>query len=592
MGWSLSSLTRHTAGYAALTMMFIVMGVTLAVIASFTFFTIQEVAIDRNYHRAVEARFIAEGGIEDATYRILTGKQIGGTETLTVGTGEATVSVVTAGSARTVRSEGKRDTVQKNLETKIDITTDGVSFFYGVQVGAGGLKMENNSKIIGNVYSNGSIVGDAGATITGDAVVAGGITTNPQVEWTTHNADQFFATTTASRDIAQSFTASAADPLAKVSVYLAKVGSPTANITLRITTDNGGKPSNSGSLASATIIPSSVGTTASWIDVTFASPPALTSGVKYWIVLDYGANSASNHWNWRKDATDGYTGNTGRYANDWSSGSAVWINVGGDLAFRAWIGGVINQIQDVTVGDATTGTARANLFVNTTVHGSSCPNAFCIVDNPPQEPLPISAGVIQDWRDDATAGGVINGDYTVTSDVNLGPKKITGNLIMTSNNNTVTVSGTIYVEGNIDISNGSTIHCLSSYGANSCVIVADGWIHLSNNGVFQGSGSAGSFIMLLSDLACDGSSATAPNGKTCGHHNSAVDLHNNADGAIFYASNGLVNFHNNVAASEVTAYKISLDNNATVTYESGLANLSFSSGPSGGYDIQYWKEVE
>ena len=72
----------------------------------------------------------------------------------------------------------------------------------------------------------------------------------------------------------------------------------------------------------------------------------------------------------------------------------------------------------------------------------------------------------------------------------------------------------------------------------------------------------------------------------------AIEVSNNADGAIFYAHNGTAHIKNNANLKEVTAYKLSLENNATVTYESGLASTSFSSGPGGGYEIENWNEIQ
>lgn len=580
---SLFSRTDYQNGYAALLTTLLTVTVSITVILGLSFFAFQEVTINRAFTKSVASRSISESGIEDATYRILTGKQIAGTEILEVETDATTIMITTSGVTSTIRSEGKKENGQTNLETQITVTTDAINFNYGVQVGDGGLTMDNGAKVVGNVYSNGSI---DGGEITGTATVAGGITTSPQFEWPANDADQFFATTNTNRDIAQSFNAPADGALNKVSVFLAKIGSSFSNITLRITRDNSGKPDRNGELAYFTIAPSSVGLTPSWIDISFASPPTLTTGTKYWIVLDYGSGSSVNYWNWRKDTTDGYVGNTGRYANDWNSASATWVNVGGDLSFRVWVGGVTTQIANTILGIE----GHANLFVNVDAGGSPCPNTNCIVENPPRENMPISDGIIQDWKNEATAGGEIAGDYLLTSDVNLGPKKITGNLLMTDNNKTLTVIGTIYVQGNITIDNGSTVRCAASYGLNSCVIVSDGWIHVKNNSAFNGSGTAGSFIMLLSTAACDGT-VTLPPCDTA-HHNSAIDLHNNAIGAIFYASRGLLNLHNNVGISEATAYKVNLNENATVTYDFGLADAKFSSGPTGGYQINYWKETQ
>jgi hypothetical protein len=78
---------------------------------------------------------------------------------------------------------------------------------------------------------------------------------------------------------------------------------------------------------------------------------------------------------------------------------------------------------------------------------------------------------------------------------------------------------------------------------------------------------------------------------TCGG-NYAINLSNNVEGVVFNAQYGTIHISNNVDLNAATAHTILMDNNATVTYESGLSNLSFSSGPSGGYEINFWGEVE
>jgi len=583
--WKLKIENSADGGYAALTMLMLAIAVSLTVVGGFTFFSLQEVATTRAYTRSLEARAIAESGIEDGIYRVITGKQILASETLAVGNGSTTIILTTNGNEKTIRSEGRRSQNKRNLETHLSISTASVNFFYGIQVSDGGLKMSNNAVVSGNVFSNGSIIGSSGATITGDAVVAGGIPPNPAVEWTTHDADHAFATASSNRDIAQSFTATADGALSKMSVYLAKAGSPSSNLTVHITTDNGGKPDSS-DIASVTIAPSQVGITPSWIDVSFSSPPTLANGTKYWIVLDYGTNSSSNYWIWRKDSSDAYAGNTGKYTSNWSTGSATWTNVGGDLAFRVWIGGTTTRIEGVTIGNASTGTGRANLFVNANIHGSSCPNAYCIVENPPREELPISAGIIQDWKDVAAAGGVcappvcdVSGNYKLTNGASgsLGPIKINGNLEL-DNNATLTVTGTLWVLGEITFSNNCTVRLSPGYGALSGVILTNSKVTISNNCVFEGSGQAGSYILLLTDKSSPTEEVMA--------------ISNNSTGVIYYASNGTIEFSNNATAKEATAYGIELENNATITYESGLSNISFSSGPGAGYDISYWREVE
>ena len=108
--------------------------------------------------------------------------------------------------------------------------------------------------------------------------------------------------------------------------------------------------------------------------------------------------------------------------------------------------------------------------------------------------------------------------------------------------------------------------------------MTDGTVDVSNNCTFSGSGTAGSYIMITS-------AKNAPASQV-------MDISNNSSGAIFYAPHGRIHLNNNAAAKEVTAYGFDLDNGATITYESGLQSVQFSTGPSAGYEIKYWKQVE
>lgn len=217
--------------------------------------------------------------------------------------------------------------------------------------------------------------------------------------------------------------------------------------------------------------------------------------------------------------------------------------------------------------------------------------------------MPISQNDIQGWKNDACPGG--GSGCTITGNcgdsgvsgcnipnngtLELGPKKIVGDLVLTKKQ-TLIVTGTLYFTGHLDMdsSSGATIKCDPSFGGNSCIVIFDGWMHIKNNSVFQGSGTAGSYILILTTLAnCNGQEGASG----CTHHNAGIDLHNNATGAIFYASDSMVNLHNGVNITELVAYKLSLDNNAIVTYEQGLANANFSSGPSGGWNIESWGAI-
>jgi len=449
-------LERH--GYAAITATIIILAVSLVIIGGFTFFVFQEVNTNRIFTKSIESRFISESGIEDATYRIVTGKQIGSSETLGVGKGTTTISVTTTpDNKRIVRSEGRRDKFQQNLETRIDVSVEEAQFFYGAQVGYGGLEMDPNSSVQGSIFSNGPIIGDSGTTVTGDAFAAG---------------------------------------VSTISNMIIN-GNAQANL----------------------ISDSTVG---------------------------------------------GYASSTTKLDE---------VIVGLDAHAYELYKSNISRDAYYTVKDS-----------GTVILGTSYPGR----PGPPNlDPLsmPIPDSVIDQWKQEAQSIGTIaagncsqnwsppTDTYTVNGGV------LERNLVL-DNHQILILKGTVWVKCNVRISNGATINLDPSYGDSSGVLLSDGWMDFQNNGQFQGSGTPGSYLMLLT---------TAVGG---GDHNSAIDLHNNATGALFYAQNGLVYLHNGVVVSGLVGYKVFLNNLATLIYEIGLQNVKFSAGPAGGYDVKYWKEVE
>jgi hypothetical protein len=201
----------------------------------------------------------------------------------------------------------------------------------------------------------------------------------------------------------------------------------------------------------------------------------------------------------------------------------------------------------------------------------------------PTKDLPIPQTQIDKWKSEAEKGGTISGDYTISGKIiqNLGPVKITGNLLV-DNNAVLNMTGTIWVVGDLRIDNGATIKLDSnSYGALSGVIVVDGKIKVRPNTYLKGSGQEGSYLLLLST-----------NPEVSDTTNPAIDVDNNTDAAIFYTNQGLIVVRNKVKARELTGYKIFLDNNAEVAYETGLEEAVFSSGPGGSWKVVSWREVE
>jgi len=249
-----------------------------------------------------------------------------------------------------------------------------------------------------------------------------------------------------------------------------------------------------------------------------------------------------------------------------------------------------NGISDVEVGDnAYTYSCNDAEIEGTLYHVSSGIIDNCdygnIVDIGPEEiepvTMPISSEQITSWKNEALNGGTHSGDYTISGGetVSLGPLKITGNLIVNISA-VLNITGLIYVEGDILINNNVIIKLDSSFGSQSGVIISDGKISVQNGAITQGSGEENSFIMLLST------------NNSIDPSNPAIDVRNNASAAIFYASNGMIYLNNNINIKEATGYKLALSNNAIISYDSGLENANFSSGPGGSWQVENWKEIE
>ena len=405
-----------------------------------------------------QALQLADAGADKAVYELnqTAGAYTGETGT-TLGTGDFDVSVQTISiSVREVTATGyvpskTSPTAIRQTKVRIAISATQANFFYGVQVGDGGLVMDNNSSINGNVYSNGPIDGGSGAVITGDA-----------------------------------FSAEAA-----------------GRIFDRLTVNGNAH--------------------AHQIDTLIT-----VGGGAYGQTMD----------------------------NLTVSGNAF-----------------MNAISNCTVG----GNAFYTTKTACTIAGTEI-TPFPGEPDPPPVALPITDGQITGFKNEAQAGGTIVGDYTVpiNETYTLGPKKITGNLLI-NNNATLILTGTIWVVGNITTGNNSTVQLDPAYGNNSEVMVSDAVIDVVNNTVFT-KASASSYIMMLTTKAGD----------------SAFRVANNSDALIAYASAGEIVVLQNAVLREVTGWKIRLNENAAVTYESGLANVNFSGGPGGSWRILRgtWREIK
>lgn len=229
-----------------------------------------------------------------------------------------------------------------------------------------------------------------------------------------------------------------------------------------------------------------------------------------------------------------------------------------------------------------------------TVSGTSHPNSA----DQPLSAMPVSDSLITQWESDAATGGTATctaGTYTISSSATIGPKKIPCNLVISGNGTIVTLTGTLWVVGNISVtgSGGSGVQMKVSdtIGDKSVSIIADdssspttkGVITIDGNSNFYGStGNSDSYVMFIS------MNTSAETGGS----NLAINVVNGAAGNILiYAPHGEIELQNNVNLREVTSYKLTLINNTVVNYAIGLAQTLFTSGSGGSWKIKRWQEI-
>lgn len=268
-------------------------------------------------------------------------------------------------------------------------------------------------------------------------------------------------------------------------------------------------------------------------------------------------------------------GNVASNGNITGSGASKSSITGTALIAGAGVAKDIAVGQDAYAGSFEDCTVGNTLYYVTSF--SSCPAGTTQQLGQPLEAqdFPISQEQIDEWKADAQAGGtqgaLVLGDNATIS---LGPTKIDGDLIA-GNNADITITGTVWVTGNITFGNTPTVRLDSSYGTKSGVLMADGAIDTGNTATLVGSGQEESYLLVLSLFG----------------GGDAITLGNSATGAIFYAPNGFINIGNGLDLKEATGYGLNVGNNSTITYETGLANADFSTGPGGAFGIVTWKEI-
>lgn len=646
-----SAITRKPANRVRpgnMLLMSIIILLAVAVLVSTVFDrAVKNVAVTSRRINDPVTTSIAESGIEKAVYclnngnitapdcpRDAQGKYIGESG-VHLGKGSYTSSITTSGQTSTVsitaNTSGIGGGSAKRIEaTLVQAASINPAFQFGVQTGEGGISMSNNASVIGNVYTNGSITGSNGSSVTGDAILA---VSSPSTDAVSDPSVsplliKNLGDAANTMYVAQKFISGVNDSIYSIDLKLAKHGTP-STMTAFVYTDTAGVPgsniSGAGQALDASFpFDSPAGWETAWTSQIFATNPILLKNTPYWLVLKTTTTNSSKYWTTVHSADDTtYTNGTAKIGAALNSLTALNY----DLAFRIHVGGQYPTLNVPTVGgnafshninnttitkhayyQTLTGTVKANAGATTC---SLTPNTYChpaSTDLPPQN-FPISDAQIAQIEAVAAAGGVITCSPTCTipNGTTIGPKKYVGNVVIT-NNAVVTLLGAIWVEGNFTLSNSAVLQLDPGYGTNNGIIIADnpnnkitsGAIDFNNNGDLRGSGNASctgtpkrcsaglnmnNNCSVASDCPLNSIMAISMNADPS-FTTSAISVANNLSAGVLYAPYGLASINNNSSLKEVTAQKLSLSNNASIKYMTGLASAIFSAGPGASWQLQ------
>ncbi len=585
------NIIQKNKGTAMMVVVLFFMFISLSILVGIITPAVREFMISKDNFDSKQAFFIAESGAEDILYRVKNGFDVG-----TIGIDRTiylddsfypipTDYIDIGGGRKIITTTGDINSNQRKVSLTLSTAT-GVSFNYGVLVGQGGIELDGSGTINGNIYANGPITGDSSAIITGTAISAN----SPSIISDQTNGTGIpalnisFGNNNATQDIAQSFQVATSSPLNKVQLFIRKISTP-SNAIVKIMNDSNGNVGST-EIARGTLSAATVTTNYGWVEISFTTNPLLDTSKTYWLVID-ASTSSSKYYVIGATNDNSYSNGIskiGRLGGTWTSTAGL------DYFFSLFLGGVNGSItgnsgsqwNQLHVGTVS-GTAQAHTVNYTNSTGniyckSGTGNNKACIDQPDPTYVayPVSEANIEEWKNNSLAGGTYSGNYTVGwAGATLGPKKIEGNLTVSSGG-TLTVTGTLWVTGNIILNGGAVIKLASNYGTNDGVILSNGTITVTGGGRATGSGVSGSYLMLLSLDDTD----------------SAMTISGGAGAVIAYAPYGMITISGGASLKEATGYKMLIEGGSSITYESGLTNNNFSSGPSGSWGIDSWKEVE
>jgi hypothetical protein len=178
--------SKSQKGIASLITILVILSISALVIGSFSLSTANNISSQKNTLKSFDSYYASESALEDTVLRIKKGLTLPQPTPQPIGDSVVTVNISPVGaSTKTITTISAYGDIYRSTQATTVLVDGKVGFNYGAQVGAGGLVMQNNSEVTGNVFSNGPVTGSSGTVIKGTALVAG----NNSISGVTVNGD-------------------------------------------------------------------------------------------------------------------------------------------------------------------------------------------------------------------------------------------------------------------------------------------------------------------------------------------------------------------------------------------------------------------
>lgn len=165
---------KNTNGFAALLIIFVLGMVSIVVSSGLILTGYNESQMARSGASGVSAYYVAHSGIEEAIYKLgFDSGYTGGTLTVDRGTASITISSTGNPKERIINSVGTLGPYVRRIHAVVKYTSLIPGIDYAVWGGEGGVELDNNTTIVGNVYSNASIKGSTSQKFKSDDSCSG-----------------------------------------------------------------------------------------------------------------------------------------------------------------------------------------------------------------------------------------------------------------------------------------------------------------------------------------------------------------------------------------------------------------------------------